>query len=157
MVPPPADPKDPDVRAGTDVPPMPEAIAHYRILRLLGAGGMGQVFLAQDTRLDRPVALKVLPREMAKDQERMRRFAREARAASGLSHPGVAQVHDVGEADGVHYIVMEHVDGESLHARLKGGPSPPRRPSGSPSRWRTPSTTPISRASSIATSNRRTS
>jgi serine/threonine protein kinase len=99
---------------------------HYHVLSLLGAGGMGEVYLARDRRLDRTVALKILPVDLARDPERMQRFEREARAASALNHPNVATIHDVGESDGLHFIVMEHVEGETIAARIAGRPlSPP--------------------------------
>ena len=93
-------------------------ISHYQVLSLLGAGGMGAVYLARDPRLDRTVALKILPGELAADADRMRRFTREAKAASALNHPNVATIHDVGESDGISFIVMEHVEGETLLARI---------------------------------------
>jgi serine/threonine protein kinase/Tfp pilus assembly protein PilF len=93
-------------------------VSHYQVLSLLGAGGMGEVYLARDPRLDRTVALKILPGDLAVDPDRMQRFAREARAASALNHPNVATIYDVGESDGIHFIVMEHVDGETIAARI---------------------------------------
>lgn len=89
------------------------------VLSLLGKGGMGEVYLARDTRLDRQVALKVLPPEVTQDPERLKRFVREAKAASALAHPNIATIHELGEAAGVHYIVMEYVKGESLEARIR--------------------------------------
>jgi serine/threonine protein kinase len=94
------------------------SVSHYQVLSLLGAGGMGEVYLACDSRLDRTVALKVLPAELAADPERMQRFAREAKAASALNHPNVATIYDVGESDGIPFIVMEHVEGETIAARM---------------------------------------
>jgi serine/threonine protein kinase len=94
------------------------AVSHYQVLSLLGAGGMGEVYLARDPRLDRTVALKILPGELASDPDRMQRFAREARAASALNHPNVATIYDVGESDGLRFIVMEHVEGETIAARI---------------------------------------
>ncbi len=98
----------------------------YKILSLLGAGGMGEVYRARDTRLDRTVALKTLPGEVAADQERMRRFTREAKAASALSHPNVAHIYDIGDFEGVHFIAMEYIEGETLAQRIHAGkfPSP---------------------------------
>jgi len=90
----------------------------YRIVALLGQGGMGEVYRAQDTRLERTVALKILPPELARDPERMRRFVQEAKAASALNHPNVAHVYEIGEADGIHYIAMEYVEGQALKATL---------------------------------------
>jgi eukaryotic-like serine/threonine-protein kinase len=95
-------------------------VAHYRIVSRLGAGGMGDVYLAQDTKLDRAVALKILPAEVADDQGRMRRFVLEAKAASALSHPNVAHIYEIGEADGVHFIAMEYVEGRPLRDKIGG-------------------------------------
>jgi serine/threonine protein kinase len=89
-------------------------LAHYEIVRLLGKGGMGEVYVAEDTKLGRRVALKVLPKEMAADPERRSRFEREARAVAALSHPNIVTVHSVEEADGVHFITMELVEGKTL-------------------------------------------
>jgi serine/threonine protein kinase len=93
-------------------------LGHYRVEALLGVGGMGEVYLARDPRLDRAVALKILPADFAVDEERMQRFTREAKAASALNHPNVAMVHDVGDSAGVRFIVMEHVDGQTLAAKI---------------------------------------
>jgi serine/threonine protein kinase/Tfp pilus assembly protein PilF len=101
------------------------AISHYQVLSLLGAGGMGEVYLARDPRLDRTVALKILPRELSADADRMQRFTREARAASALNHPNVATIYDVGESDGISFIVMEHVEGETLLGRTSRRMTPP--------------------------------
>jgi Tol biopolymer transport system component/serine/threonine protein kinase len=92
----------------------------YRVEALLGRGGMGEVYRAVDMRLDRPVALKLLPAEVAGNPERLRRFTREAKAASILNHPNLATVYEIGEAEGWHFIAMEHVEGETLEARLRG-------------------------------------
>jgi len=100
-------------------------ISHYQVLSLLGAGGMGEVYLARDPRLDRTVALKILPGEFAADADRMQRFTREAKAASALNHPNVATIYDVGESDGISFIAMEHVDGETLLARISRRMTPP--------------------------------
>jgi Tol biopolymer transport system component len=96
----------------------------YRILSPLGAGGMGEVYRAVDTRLDRTVAVKVLPRELSSDPSRRQRFDREARALSSLNHQHICALHDVGEHDGVLFLVMEFVDGQSLADRLLAGPLP---------------------------------
>jgi len=123
-------------RAALDVAPKPPGdgnettlvgatLSHYQVVSLLGAGGMGEVYLARDPRLDRTVALKILPGDLARDPERMQRFEREARAASALNHPNIATIHDVGENDGLHFIVMEHVEGETIAARIAGRPLSP--------------------------------
>jgi eukaryotic-like serine/threonine-protein kinase len=95
-----------------------QVISHYRIIRKLGAGGMGEVYLASDLTLGRHVALKLLPHEHTQDEERLRRFKQEARSASALNHPNILTIHDVGEADGHHFIATEFIDGESLRATL---------------------------------------
>jgi serine/threonine protein kinase len=100
------------------------SVSHYQVLSLLGTGGMGEVYLARDSRLDRTVALKILPGELARDPERMQRFAIEAKAASALNHPNVATIYDVGESDGLHFIAMEHVEGETIATRI-GRPMTP--------------------------------
>ena len=97
----------------------------YEILAPIGAGGMGEVYKARDTRLDRSVAIKVLPQHLSADPDLRARFEREARAASSLSHPHICTLHDVGHQNGVDYLVMEHLEGESLAARLERGPLPP--------------------------------
>jgi serine/threonine protein kinase/tetratricopeptide (TPR) repeat protein len=96
----------------------------YRLLSLLGKGGMGEVYLAEDTRLERRIALKILPPEAASDEDRMQRFVREAKAASALNHPNVATIYDVGESDGVRFIAMEYVEGQTLAQRIGGKPMP---------------------------------
>src|SRR5262245_16766902 len=93
----------------------------------LGAGGMGEVYRARDPRLERTVAIKVLPAQLAQDEAYRQRFHREARAASALSHPNIAHVYDVGQQDGVHFIAMEYVEGEDLRAVLAHGPLDPDR------------------------------
>jgi len=95
-------------------------LSHYRVQSLLGAGGMGEVYLARDPRLDRAVALKILPLDLAFDGDRLQRFTREAKAASALNHPNVATIYDVGESEGVRFIAMEHVEGETLATRIAG-------------------------------------
>jgi eukaryotic-like serine/threonine-protein kinase len=97
-------------------------VGPYKIVSLLGTGGMGEVYLAQDPRLERTVALKILPTELASDPDRMRRFIREARAASSLKHPNVATIHDIGESDGFHFIAMEYVEGQTLATKISGCP-----------------------------------
>src|SRR5436190_9194346 len=99
-------------------------IGAYEILSPLGAGGMGEVYKARDTRLDRIVAIKVLPEALAADSQFRERFDREARAISQLTHPGICTLHDVGEHDGTAFLVMELLDGETLAERLKKGALP---------------------------------
>src|SRR5262249_2138496 len=94
----------------------------YEILSPLGAGGMGEVYRARDTRLGRDVAIKVLPGEFARDPDRLRRFEGEARAASALSDPHIVTEYDVGSQDGVHYFASELVEGTDLRHLLDGGP-----------------------------------
>jgi two-component system, LytTR family, response regulator len=101
-----------------------ETLAHYRILSLLGKGGMGEVFLAEDTRLYRKVALKVLLPEVAEDTEKLARFVQEARAASALNHPNAAHIYEIGEANGRRFLAMEYIEGETLEKRLAGDPLP---------------------------------
>ncbi len=96
----------------------------YEIQSALGAGGMGEVYRARDTRLDRTVAVKILPHHLSDNPEARQRFDREARAISSLNHPHICVLHDVGSQDGTDYLVMEYVQGESLEARLKKGPLP---------------------------------
>src|SRR4029077_19537718 len=97
----------------------------YEIVSLLGAGGMGEVYRARDTRLDRTVAIKVLPASLAENVQLRARFEREARAISALSHPGICALYDVGNDGGIEYLVMEYLEGESLAQRLSRGPLPP--------------------------------
>ena len=97
----------------------------YRVLSFLGGGGMGRVYLAQDARLGRRVALKLLPEHLTHDSEQSRRFRQEARAASALSHPNIITVHDIEEVEGKHLIASEYVEGETLRERLSRGPLPP--------------------------------
>jgi serine/threonine protein kinase/Tol biopolymer transport system component len=99
----------------------------YEILAPLGAGGMGEVYRARDTRLGREVAIKVLPAALASDPDRLKRFEREARSASALNHPNIVTIYDIGAADSTSYIAMELVNGESLHRVLQVGALPVRR------------------------------
>src|SRR5258706_4813770 len=96
----------------------------YEILAPLGAGGMGEVYKARDTRLDRTVAIKVLPEHLSQKPQLRDRFEREARAVSSLSHPHICPLYDIGQQDGIDYLVMEYLDGETLAHRLKRGPLP---------------------------------
>ena len=92
--------------------------SHYEILSLLGAGGMGEVYLAQDTKLDRRVALKILPADVASNRDRMERFIREAKSAAALSHPNIAQIFEIGDDDQTHFIAMEFIDGATLREKI---------------------------------------
>jgi serine/threonine protein kinase/tetratricopeptide (TPR) repeat protein len=93
-------------------------IAHYTIISRIGAGGMGEVYLAQDTKLDRKVAIKFLSEEFSKDPDKLKRFIQEAKAASALNHPHILTVYEIGEADGKHYIATELIDGKTVRERL---------------------------------------
>jgi len=95
-----------------------ESISHYRVVLPLGSGGMGQVYLAQDTTLGRNVALKVLPTEFTRDRDRVLRFQQEARAASALNHPNIVTIHEIGQFEGRHFIATEFIDGETLRQRI---------------------------------------
>ncbi len=105
---------------GQTMNPLPvKSIAHYRIVEPIGAGGMGAVYKAYDIKLQRTVALKLLPSEYVAQDDRRRRFFQEARAASALSHPHILTIYEVGEDDGRPYIAMEYVEGETLRQKIK--------------------------------------
>ena len=104
-----------------------QRLGPYEVVARLGAGGMGEVYRARDPRLERTVAIKILPPQLAESDAYRQRFQREARAASALSHPNIAQVYDVGEQDGIHFIAMEYVEGQNLRAVLASGPLDPDR------------------------------
>src|SRR5271166_1719784 len=99
----------------------------YKIIALIGAGGMGEVYRARDTRLLRDVALKVLPESFTADPDRLRRFEQEARAIAALNHPNIVSVYDVGNAGGVHYIVSELLEGETLRPIISASGMPGRK------------------------------
>src|SRR2546423_1574764 len=93
-------------------------LGRYEIRSQLGKGGMGEVYLAQDTKLERKVALKIFPAELTSNQDRMRRFTREAKAAAALNHPNIAHIYEIGEDEGIHFIAMEFIDGVTLRAKI---------------------------------------
>src|SRR5216684_4004975 len=97
-------------------------LGRYEIRSQLGSGGMGEVYLAQDTELERTVALKVLPAAVAADQQRMNRFVQEAKAASALNHPNILTIHEIGRIDATRFIATEFIDGETLRQRMRNTP-----------------------------------
>ncbi|MFN2393910.1 MAG: serine/threonine-protein kinase, partial [Pyrinomonadaceae bacterium] len=97
-------------------------ISHYRIVRKIGEGGMGEVYLAQDKKLDRQVAIKILNEEFGQHESNLRRFIREAKAASALNHPNILIVHEIGEYENTNYIVSEFINGKTLRQILKENP-----------------------------------
>src|SRR5215210_4669389 len=94
-------------------------LGRYEIRSPIGKGGMGEVYLARDTQLERTVALKIFPPDVASDQQRMNRFVREARATAALSHPNIAHIYEIGQADDVTFIAMEYVEGHTLRQYMK--------------------------------------
>src|SRR5919204_5589772 len=106
---------------------MLDTLGHYKILDRIGAGGMGEVYRARDTRLGRTVAIKVLARAVTDDPDRRERFLREARAAAVLSHPNIAALYEIGEDQGHLFLAFEFVPGETLNTIIAGRPLHPRR------------------------------
>jgi serine/threonine protein kinase len=117
------------VTAGTRLGP-------YEVLAPIGAGGMGEVYRARDSRLGREVALKILPAAFASDPDRVRRFEQEGRAAAALNHPNIVVIYDAGSEGGVFYVATELLEGETLRERLAGSTLPVRKESIMPSRLR---------------------
>jgi eukaryotic-like serine/threonine-protein kinase len=114
---------------GDDAQPLlGKSLSHYRIISLVGKGGMGEVYRAEDTRLRREVAIKVLSADFGEDADRLRRFEQEARVASATNHPNIITIHEIGEAEGAHYIVTEYVAGETLRQRLTRSPQQKMEP-----------------------------
>src|SRR5262245_8764216 len=99
-----------------------DVIGPFKLVARLGSGGMGEVYLAEDSRLGRKVALKILPEYFKSDRDRVLRFKQEAQAASALNHPNVATIYEIGEAEGISYIAMEHVEGKTLADKISGRP-----------------------------------
>jgi serine/threonine protein kinase/formylglycine-generating enzyme required for sulfatase activity len=108
------------IEAETKKLEMGKCFGRYQIIEQIGAGGMGEVYLAEDTHLERKIALKILPESVAHDEERMRRFVREAKSASALNHPNIITIYEIGETDHTHFIAIEYIEGETLRERLKG-------------------------------------
>lgn len=121
------DPEDPDDATGTPDPLIGSMVGHYRIESRLGAGGMGMVYRAHDTKLERPVALKFLPPQVGAEPSAAKRFLLESRAAAALDHPNVCTVYEIGEAEGRGFIAMAYYPGETLREILRRGPLPPER------------------------------
>src|ERR671938_340054 len=96
-------------------------LGSYEIRSHIGAGGMGEVYLARDTQLERTVALKLLPVDVASDQQRMQRFMQEARTASSLNHPNIITIYEIGQTDSTHFIATEFIDGVTLRQRMTNG------------------------------------
>ena len=97
-------------------------LGRYEIRAQIGAGGMGEVYLAHDTQLDRTIALKILPENVAADRSRLQRFIQEAKAASALNHPNILTVYEIGQTDSTHFIATEYIEGETLRHHLSNAP-----------------------------------
>src|SRR6266498_696825 len=97
------------------------SVSHYRIVSKIGAGGMGEVYLALDTELDRRVAIKILPEALASDPQRLQRFVQEAKAASALNHPHILTIYEIGSTENSRFIATEFIDGDTLRQRISAG------------------------------------
>ena len=128
-----------------------ERVGPYEVIAAIGAGGMGEVYRARDTRLNRSVAIKVLPDVFATNAELRERFAREAKVISSLEHPNICVLYDVGDHDGAAFLVMQYLEGETLEHRLANGPLPIGQALRYAIEIRTPSIGRTIKASSIAT------
>ena len=104
-----------------------EQVGRYKIRSAIGKGGMGEVFLAEDIELKRPVALKLLPSDFSKNEDRLRRFIQEAEAAAALNHPNIAHIYEIGDANGTRFIAMEYVDGVTLNDKIHNNKTPLRK------------------------------
>jgi len=139
---------------------MPAAVGtrfgRYELLELIGSGGMGEVYRARDHDLGRDVAIKFLPERFSSDADRLARFAQEARTASALNHPNIVTIHEIGQTQGLPYIVMEHVVGETLRHLLEGRPLPARQALEIGTQIAEGSRRPMRRESSTAISSLRT-
>lgn len=133
-----------------------QTIGRYNILEKLGSGGMGDVWKAEDSKLQRPVALKFLASHLLQDEEARKRFHREAQATAALSHPNITMLYEVDEADGKTFLVLEYVEGETLEQRIEKGPYRFKTRWTSPSRLQRGLEPHIPTESSTATSNRAT-
>src|SRR5690348_1930825 len=102
--------------------PSGSTLSHYCVVSKIGAGGMGEVYLAQDTKLDRKVALKILPADLAANQDRVRRFGQEAKAASALNHPNIITIYEIEQIDSVNFIATELIQGQTLRQRMRSAP-----------------------------------
>src|SRR5438128_10959377 len=102
-------------------------LGRYEVRSKIGEGGMGEVYLAEDVQLRRRVALKILPAEIAANQDRMRRFVQEAQAAAALNHPNIAHIYEIGEHDGLNFIAMEYVEGDTLREKIHREHAPLRK------------------------------